>query len=144
MTDATSARDRFLAFRHRLYVEHDFSAIDDHLHPEFSSHNPMIQGTGPEAYRRFARQLLEGVPNLRQIDLHVLAQDGNLMAMTSWEGTHTGNFLGAPATGKPVTFATADRYTLKDNLLFRHWDVVDRLAASIAIGLLVPAAKPGS
>ena len=141
MTDATSARDRFLAFRHRLYVEHDLSAVDDHLHPEFSSQNPMIRGTGPEAYRRFARQLHEGVPDLRQIDLHVLVQDDNLMAMTSWEGTHTGSFLGAPATGKVITFATADRYTLKDNLLFRHWDVVDRLAASIAVGLLAPAAK---
>lgn len=144
MTDPISLRDRFLTFRRRLYVEHDLSAIDDHLHPAFSSHSPMIPGTGPEAYKRFARQLLDGVPDLRQVDLHVLVQDDNLMAMTSWEGTHTGTFLGAAATGKTVAFATADRYALKQDMLFQHWDIVDRLAASIAVGLLAPTATPKS
>lgn len=141
MTSPIAPRDRFLAFRHRLYVEHDLTAVDEYLHPQFSSHSPMIQGIGHDAYKRFVSQLHDGVPDLRQVNLHVLAEDENLMAMTSWEGTHTGSFLGAAATGKAVTFATADRYELKDGLLFRHWDVIDRLSASIAIGLLAPVAR---
>jgi predicted ester cyclase len=60
------------------------------------------------------------------------------MAMTDWEGTHGGPFLGVPATGAALQFKTADRYQLRDGLLFEHWDVVDRLDASRAIGVIGP------
>lgn len=139
MTSQTAVRTNFLTFRHRLYVEHDLTVVDEYLHPEFTSHSAMIPGTGREAYKDFVRQFYTGVPDLRPVDQQVLVEDGQLMAMTSWTGTHNGTFLGVPATNKAVTIATADRYTLKDGLLFQHWDVVDRLSASLAIGLLKPA-----
>lgn len=139
MTIQTTARTRFLAFRHRLYIEHDLSAVDEYLHPEFTSHSAMIPGTGRDAYKNFVRQFYDGLPDLRPLDQEILVEGDQLMAMTSWKGTHTGTFLGVPATNKAVTINTADRYALRDGLLFQHWDVVDRLSASLAIGLLKPS-----
>ena len=139
MTNEAAARTRFLAFRYRLYIEHDLSAVDEYLHPEFTSHSAMIPGTGRDAYKSFIRQFHEGLPDLQPVDQQVLVEDGQLMAMTTWKGTHSGTFLGVPATNKAVSIDTADRYALRDDLLFQHWDVVDRLSASLAIGLLKPA-----
>jgi len=144
MTSPTATRDRFLSFRHRLYMEHDLSAVDEYLHPQFSSHSPMIQGVGHDAYKRFVQQLHDGVPDLRPVNQHILVEGDQLMAMATWEGTHSGTFMGVAPTGKAVKLETADRYELKGDLLFQHWDVVDRLSASIAIGLLVPAAQAGN
>ena len=144
MTSPTNARDRFLAFRRRLYGDHDLSAVDEYLHPQFSSHSAMIPGVGREVYKQFVERLYQGVPDLRPEEQHILVEGDQLMAMTSWRGTHTGTFLGVPATGTNITFATADRYQLVDQLLFRHWDVVDRLDASIAIGLLASKPRPAA
>lgn len=58
------------------------------------------------------------------------------MAMTLWEGTHTGVFMGVPPTGKALRFSSADRYRLQDGLLIEHWDVVDELEAWIALGIV--------
>jgi hypothetical protein len=49
---------------------------------------------------------------------------------------HRGTFLGAPASGAVLSFKTADRYELRDGMLFEHWDVVDRLDAMVGLGLL--------
>ena len=74
----------------------------------------------------------------------VLVEGERLMAMTRWQATHTGTFLGVPATGKALHFETADLYRLRDGLLVEHWDVVDRLDASIALGLIYPDLRPNA
>lgn len=132
-------RRRFLDFRMRLYEQHDLSAIETHLHPDFISHNPLISGSGPAAYKTFVQSVLfRGVPNLRAVRQQVLVEGERLMAMTGWEATHTGLFLGVPPTGRAIRFQTADLYEVRDGLLLEHWDVVDRLDASFALGLIDP------
>lgn len=133
-------RASFLAFRHAVFERHEFDAIARFLHPDFSSSSPMLRGRGPAMYADFARLLLAGLPDLRPLEQVVLVEGTQLMAMTQWAGTHAGNFLGAPPTGRALRFATADRYETQDGLLLRHWDVVDRLEASIEAGLLRRAA----
>src|SRR5262249_11261194 len=132
-------RERFLDFRRRLYVDHDLSAVDDHLHAEFRSASPLIREAGIPAYKQFVQGFYRGVPDLRPVEQFVLVEVSHLMAMTSWKATHTGPFLGCEPTGKELMFSTADKYELRDRKLFRHWDVVDRLNASIAMGLLQDA-----
>ncbi|PLP55499.1 hypothetical protein CYK37_30340 [Mesorhizobium loti] len=136
---SSDARERLLAFRNRLYVDHDLSVVDEYLHPEFESDSPLIARPGREAYRQFIRMLYEGVPDLLPVEQTILLEQDRMMAMTHWRATHSGPFLGVAGTGKTVTFKTADRYELRDRQLYRHFDVVDRLDASIAIGLLRPA-----
>lgn len=133
------ARERLLSFRKRLYTDHDLTAVDEHLHPDFESDSPLIAQPGREAYKQFIRMLYDGLPDLLPVEQTILVEQERMMAMTSWRATHTGPFLGIAGTGKILAFKTADRYELRDGLLYRHWDVVDRLDASITIGLLKPA-----
>ena len=141
MTPANDLRTRFLEFRRRLYGDHDLTAVDDFLHPEFRSHaaHSRIE-PGIAGYKAFAQGFHTGLPDLRPVDQQVLVEGDRLMAMARWQATHTGPFRGVAATGKPLHFATADLYTLRDGLLHEHWDVADRLDAWIALGLVRPAA----
>ena len=154
MTSTARIRERFLDFRRRLYGAHDLTAVDDHLHPEFSSHSgnvrPRLEAARQAAlaadaprvdvrpaYKEFVKTFYVGVPDLRPVSQELVAEDAGLMAMTLWEATHTGVFFGVPATGKALRFATADRYRLQDGLLVEHWDVVDALEAWISLGIVV-------
>ena len=133
-------RQRFLDFRRRLYEQHDLSAIDDIVHPHFTSHNPLVPGRGIAAYKAFVQGVFfRGVPDMRPVSQQILVEGERLMAMTNWQATHTGTFLGVPPTGKALHFKTADLYLLRDGLLAEHWDIVDRLDASLALGLIKPA-----
>ena len=153
MTSAARTRERFLDFRRRLYGAHDLTAVDDHVHPEFSSHSenvrPRLEAARQAAlaadvlhidvrpaYKEFVKTFYVGVPDLRPVSQEILVEDTGLMAMTLWEATHTGVFFGVPATGRALHFATADRYRLQDGLLVEHWDVVDALDAWVALGIV--------
>ena len=136
-------RQRFLDLRKALYERHDLSAVDAVIHPDFISHNPLVPGQGIAAYKSFVQSLFfKGVPDLRPLNQQVVVEDDRLMAMTRWQATHTGVFLGVAPTGKVLHFETADLYRIEDGLLREHWDVVDRLDASVALGLLRPADRP--
>lgn len=154
MTPIARIRERFLDFRSRLYDQHDLTVVDEHLHPEFSSHSPNVRplleaarSTGaprPDvrpAYKEFVKAFYVGLPDLKPMRQEIMVEDEGLMAMTQWEATHTGVFFGVPATGKALHFSTADRYRLQDGLLVEHWDVVDVLEAWLALGIVV---RPGA
>lgn len=154
MTPIARIRERFLDFRSRLYDQHDLTVVDEHLHPEFSSHSPNVRplleaarsagAPRPDvrpAYKEFMKAFYVGLPDLKPMRQEIMVEDEGLMAMTQWEATHTGVFFGVPATGKALHFSTADRYRLQDGLLVEHWDVVDVLEAWLALGIVI---RPGA
>jgi predicted ester cyclase len=51
-------------------------------------------------------------------------------------GTHSGDFLGIPATGRTVSFAGIDIYRVEDGKLAEHWHVVDQLSMLIQLGVV--------
>ncbi|MGO1074661.1 ester cyclase [Inquilinus sp. CA228] len=133
-------RQRFLEFRERLYGRHDLAAVDEMVHPDFTSDSPLI-APGIAGYKAFARMLQTALPDLQALRHDVVVEGDRLMAMAQWQGTHRGLLLGAAPTGAVLRFATADLYRLRDGLLAEHRDVVDRLDASIALGLVRPAVR---
>jgi predicted ester cyclase len=139
MGGSEDIRQRFLEFRERLYGAHDLDAVDGMVHPDFTSDSPLI-APGIKGYKAFARMLTQAMPDLQALSHEVVVEGDRLMAMAQWQGTHRGPLLGAAPTGAVLRFATADLYRLRDGLLAEHRDVVDRLDASIVLGLVRPVA----
>jgi predicted ester cyclase len=53
-----------------------------------------------------------------------------------WSGTHVGDFLGHPATGRGVTFTSTAILQIRDGLIAEAWDeiglaeLIDQLTAA--------------
>ena len=138
----TDIKNRVVDFRRRLYVDRDFTAVDDYIHPDFRSHNPLVK-PGRDAYRAFATGFHQGIPDLRP-DIHQVMADGDrVVTFIRWEGKHTGPFLGVAPTGKRVAFETADIYRVQDGLFIEHWDVVDKLSIATELGLFGVTSRRG-
>jgi steroid delta-isomerase-like uncharacterized protein len=63
-------------------------------------------------------------------DLHVTIQDQIAAAdkvVTRWTatGTHTGNFLGIPPTGKPLTISAIHIHQFKDHRITGLWEAIN-------------------
>jgi predicted ester cyclase len=138
----TDIKNRVVDFRRRLYVDHDLTAVDDYIHLDFRSHNPLIS-PGRGAYRAFAASFHQGIPDLRLDIRQVMADGDRVVTFIRWEGTHTGPFLGVTPTGKKVTYETADIYRMQDGLFTEHWDVVDKLSIATELGLFGVTPKKG-
>ena len=81
-------------------------------------------------------------PDLRMDPEDVLASGDKVVARVRATGTHEGEFMGMPATGKSVDVQLIDimRFS-EDGLVREHWGVVDMLAMMQQLGV-VPEGPP--
>ncbi len=65
-----------------------------------------------------------------------IAEDDLVVLRWSLTGTHRGEFIGIPPTGKAVTLRGIDMYRVQDGKIAEHWNVVDMLSLCQHAGAL--------
>lgn len=109
---------------------------------ELMTEETIAHGMGPNgtslkgiAPFRAAYDLFVGAfPDLTvTIDQLVVTEDRIATHLTC-EGTHTGDHLGVPASGKTVRFPAMTMARLQDGKIVEGWNVIDLLAAFNQIG----------
>jgi predicted ester cyclase len=113
------------------------TAVDDYLAADFIEHNPNLP-PGLDGRKRFAAAVQAGFSDYHAEIQEIVAEGDRVVARVLWTGTQDGPFLGRPATGNKVRFATADFFRIANGRLAEHWDVVDSLPRAIALGLVSP------
>jgi predicted ester cyclase len=59
----------------------------------------------------------------------------------TYHGTHQGEFLGIPATGKQVSFYTVDAMRVVDGKITEHWGVATLLDLMQQLGVVLPLGR---
>ena len=75
-------------------------------------------------------------PDLHWTMLDAIAEDDRVMTLNRWSGTHRGEFMGIPATGRSVTVEawTLDRY--RDGRLVESRIIMDVAGMLAQLGVL--------
>lgn len=90
----------------------------------------------------FFRAIREAFPDMRMDVEDIFGSGDKVVARIRLTGTHQGDFMGIPATGKRVDFQLIDIQLLGDDgLAHEHWGVVDTLAMMQQLGA-VPDGPP--
>jgi predicted ester cyclase len=58
----------------------------------------------------------------------MLAEDDKVVVRATFRGTHEGEFMGVPATGKSVTFPVIIIYQVQGGKILHHWLTADTLS----------------
>jgi predicted ester cyclase len=95
---------------------------------------------GPEGVKDTIRDLRRLFPDFRLTIKDEVASDGKVWVRMVGEGTHGGEFLGRPPTGKHVVVDVIDICHFEDGMMVEHWSVPDRFHMMIQLGL-VPVPK---
>ena len=91
---------------------------------------------------QYFRIMLAAFPDLRMDVQDSFASGDKAVARLRISGTHQGEFMGIPATGKPVSVNLIDITRFGDDGLAReHWGVADQLAMMQQLGV-IPAVPP--
>jgi len=95
-----------------------------------------------EGVKEFFRMYIAAFPNLRFDVEDVLASGDKVVARVRVSGTHEGEFMGMPATGKGVDVQAIDIVRFGDDgLAHEHWGVFDAMAMMQQLGV-VPEGAP--
>jgi predicted ester cyclase len=91
---------------------------------------------------QYFRMLVAAFPDMRMNVEDVIASGDKAVARVQVTGTHKGEFMGMPATDKPVAVNLIDITRFGDDgLAHEHWGVVDQFALMQQLGA-IPAGPP--
>jgi steroid delta-isomerase-like uncharacterized protein len=113
--------------------------IDEICAPNFVDHDP-LPGTGPdrEGLHDFVKQVRSAFPDLETSVDDIVAEGDELAVRSTFRGTHEGDFMGIPATGKRVEVANYDFVRMENDQAAEHWGTIDSAALMEQLGA-VPA-----
>ena len=116
----------------------DIDAFSDLLSDDFVEHE-VTPGLAPtkDGVRAFFQMQHAAFPDMRMDAQDVLASGDKVVARVRYTGTHKGDFMGMPATGKSVDVQLIDILRFGDDgLAHEHWGVMDALGLMEQLGLV--------
>jgi predicted SnoaL-like aldol condensation-catalyzing enzyme len=117
--------------------------IDKLALANYTEHDPLPgQHDGLVGLQDRVSMLIGGLTSTYTVQ-DIIAEGDRVVVRWRNSGSHTGEFLGAPPTGRPFDFAGIDVYRIENDRMAEHWHVVDQLTLLQQLGLLpVPEGAP--
>jgi predicted ester cyclase len=75
---------------------------------------------------------------LRNVELDIIAERDIVSVRATVDGTHKGDLLGIPASGKHVHWDAIDNYRVVDGKISEEWAADDLLAFVYGVGAYTP------
>jgi steroid delta-isomerase-like uncharacterized protein len=111
--------------------------IDDVVDPDVRIGTPLpIDATGAQALKQVWATLLRAYPDLHVSVEDVIAEADKLVCRNVVTGTHQGEYLGLPPTGRSVTYNEIFIFRFEGGRIAETWGVVDLLAQLRQLGAL--------
>lgn len=116
----------------------DVDGFGDLMADDFVDHEE-LPGLAPtkDGVKTFFRMYLAAFPDLAMTPEDVLPSGDKVVARVRATGTHQGEFMGMPATGKSVDVQLVDIIRFGDDGLAReHWGVFDQMTMMQQLGVI--------
>jgi steroid delta-isomerase-like uncharacterized protein len=134
----------------RAYVETIFNQkqldrADELVALDYVDHAALPgQAPGLEGAKKKWAMYLAGIPDLRVTIEEMVAEGDKVGVRRSYEGTHRGELLGIPPTGKQVRIGGISIFRLAGGKIAEHWEQLDRLALMQQLGVIPAPAAPAA
>jgi steroid delta-isomerase-like uncharacterized protein len=93
---------------------------------------------GPEGVKQFITWLIEVFPDFWvRVDDLIAAEGNKVVARFAFGGTHQGEFLGIPATGKPLAMTEITIWRIAEGKIVERWIAANALDAVLQLGARV-------
>ena len=114
--------------------------LRDVMAGDVQDHDPAAdQAKGVEGFIHFFTQFRSAFPDLAVAVEHLVADEDNVAFAYTITGTHKGNFLGIPPTGKKIKARGLQISRFKDGKIVERWGSSDELGILQQIGATKPA-----
>ena len=124
-----------------LFNRGDFDVFDELISDDFVEHEALPPGVpqGKAAPREMITMMRAAFPDF-QVTVEDMLQDGRKVVTRSrFAGTHEGEFMGIPATGKRFDIPVIDIIEFRGDKAVAHWGVMDNATMMEQLGVAGPS-----
>ncbi len=119
--------------------EHDPDLVDRFVAPDYRNHNAFVSD-GREANRQFWAGFFAALPDLTATVEDLVISGDRVVGRFVYRGTHRGELMGVPATGRHVEMHSIDIWRVEDGMFVEHWDELNIMQLLQQMGALAPFA----
>ena len=111
--------------------------FDELVEPDAPIRTPLpIDATGAEALKEVFARLHRVFSDLHVTTEDLIAEDDKVVARNSVTGTHRGEYMGHPPTGKSVKYSEIFIFRIAGSRIAETWGVVDVFSQMKQLGVI--------
>jgi steroid delta-isomerase-like uncharacterized protein len=111
-----------------IFVRQDPAAVEELASADFVGHNWGPGATGREAILQTMQRAGAGVSDVVFTIEDVIAEDDRVAVRVTSSGTHSGTFMGLPATGKRYSIEEIHIFRIRDGKVAEHWHELNAMS----------------
>jgi steroid delta-isomerase-like uncharacterized protein len=114
------------------------SQADKFLAPDFAEREELPPGIprDREGVKQLTAMFRSAFPDFKATIDDMIAEGDKVVIRQTWSGTHMGEFMGIPATGKRVSFGVIDIIRIADGKFVEHWGQMDSMGMMQQLGAI--------
>lgn len=124
-------------FTEDLWDKGDLNIADEIFSAGFVDHEP-VQGQAPglEGYTQMVGAFRSAFPDLRVRNEDVIEEGNKVVVRWTANGTHTGQLMQIPPTGKKVSLKGIDILRIENDKIVERWGEFDALGMLSQLGVI--------
>ena len=122
----------------KMINTHDPDVVDQFEAEGYVNHEALFSAVGREANRQFWHTFFAALPDVSASMEDLVISGDRVVGRFVYRGTHTGDFMGIPASGNAVEMRSIDIWRVEDGVFAEHWDEVNALQVFQQMGALPP------
>jgi steroid delta-isomerase-like uncharacterized protein len=124
-----------LRFIDGVFVRQDPAAIDELAAPDFTPHTWGSMPPGREALKAAMTRVGAGVSDVEFRIEDAIAEGDRVVVRLTSSGTHTGTFMGIPASGGRYSIPEIHIFRIREGQVAEHWHEFDKLSLMQQLGV---------
>ena len=141
MSEANEAMMR--RFYDEVVNKGNLAEIDERIAQDLIEHNPPPGVlSGPEGMKQSVAMFRAAFPDIHVTIHDVLAEGDKVVVRATASGTHRGELMGIPATGRRIAVDEIHIVRCVDGKVVEHWGVEDSLGMMQQLGLAESPPRP--
>ncbi|HXU06795.1 MAG TPA: ester cyclase [Polyangia bacterium] len=101
--------------------EHNVDGVDHLFDPGFQHHFRMPLPPGLDGFKAIGRAMNGAFPDVRVTETDLIAARDRVVERSDVVGTHKGDMMGVPPSGKTVRWSEIHIYRLAGGKIAEHW-----------------------
>ncbi|MDQ4076676.1 MAG: ester cyclase [Chloroflexota bacterium] len=118
-------------------------AVDRYIAGDYVRHDPGLptEVHGPEGIERLVPMYRSAFPDIHFTAADILAEGDRVVVRWDVRGTHQGDLMGIPPTGREVRLTAIEIFRLANGKIAEQWVLVDNLGMLQQLGAFPPPAQ---
>ncbi len=121
----------------KMINSHDPDQVDRFVADDYVNHNAYV-ADGREGNREWWTAFFTGLPDVTVTMEDLVVSGDRVVGRFTYRGTHSGNFVGVPASGNAVEMRSIDIWRVENGMFVEHWDELNLMEVFQQLGVLPP------